>query len=181
MPQPKFQALPSNRRARAFSPPQLEDNMSHAHDSDAPHDETAASEYRRRAHSPHLLFYWNCLIKTLCSDLVAALHPTDYSRGPAHAPSDLRDEESGKILFVEAEKLEIYFDGRACEDRAPFSFNDSDFKCLSTWPLYHNGLISELPDNAVVSVGYTLGMYKGISRPIVSSNLQFIILLSACK
>ena len=47
--------------------------------------------------------------------------------------------------------------------------------------LLGNGLISELPDNAVVSVGYTLGTYEGISRPIVSSNLQFIILLSACK
>ena len=51
------------------------------------------------------------LIKTLNSDLVAALHPTDYSRGPAHAPPDLHDEESGKLLFVEAEKLEGAFDG----------------------------------------------------------------------
>lgn len=50
-------------------------------------------------------------IKTLSSDLVAAIHPIDHSRGPAHAPPDLRDEESGKLLFVEAEKLEIFFDG----------------------------------------------------------------------
>jgi hypothetical protein len=46
----------------------------------------------------------------LSSDLVAALHPTDQSRGPAHAPPDLRDEESGKLLFVEADKLEGAFD-----------------------------------------------------------------------
>jgi hypothetical protein len=45
------------------------------------------------------------------SDLVAALHPIDHSRGPAHAPPDLRDEESGKVLFVEAEKLDGFFDG----------------------------------------------------------------------
>ena len=45
------------------------------------------------------------------SDLVAALHPIDPSRGPAHAPADLRDEESGKILFVEADKLDIFFEG----------------------------------------------------------------------
>jgi hypothetical protein len=51
------------------------------------------------------------LIKTLNSDLVAALHPTDHTRGPAHAPPDLRDEESGKLLFVEAEKLQGVFDG----------------------------------------------------------------------
>ena len=45
------------------------------------------------------------------SDSVAALHPIDQSRGPAHAPPDLRDEESGKILFVEAEKLDDFFEG----------------------------------------------------------------------
>jgi hypothetical protein len=50
-------------------------------------------------------------IKTLNSDLAATIHPIDHSRGPAHAPPDLRDEESGKLLFVEAEKLEIFFNG----------------------------------------------------------------------
>ena len=75
--------------------------------------------------------------------------------------------------------VRLSISGKRGRDR--ISFNDSDFKCLSTWHLYCNGLISELPDNAVVLVGYTLGTYEGISRPIVSSNLQFIILLSACK
>ena len=71
------------------------------------------------------------------------------------------------------------YDGRPRNGRAAFMFNDSDFKRLPSWPLYHKGLISELPDEAVVSVGYTLGTYLGASGTVVSSNLQFIILLSA--
>ena len=42
---------------------------------------------------------------------MATLHPTDYSKVPAQAPPDLRDEETGQLLFVEAEKLEDAFDG----------------------------------------------------------------------
>ena len=44
---------------------------------------------------------------------MAALHPIDHSRGPAYAPADLHDEETGKVLFVEAEKLNGFFDGPA--------------------------------------------------------------------
>jgi len=78
------------------------------------------------------------------------------------------------------DKIPVY-DGRPHVDRAAFKFDDSDFKRLPTWPLYRKGLVSELPEDAVVSVGYSLGTYKGISSTVVSSNLQFIILLSACK
>lgn len=70
------------------------------------------------------------------------------------------------------------YDGRARDDRPAFKFNDADFKRLSSWPVYRKGLVSELPLDAIVSVGYSLGTYKGASGTVVSSNLQFVILLS---
>jgi hypothetical protein len=73
------------------------------------------------------------------------------------------------------------YDGRARDGRAPFRFNETDFSRLSSWPLYRKGLVCELPDEAIVSVGYSLGTYKGASGTVVSSNLQFVILLSASR
>ena len=70
------------------------------------------------------------------------------------------------------------YDGRASDDHPAFKFNDSDFRQLSSWPLYREGQITELPDEAIVSVGYSLGTYFGASGKVLSSNLQFIILLS---
>ena len=73
------------------------------------------------------------------------------------------------------------YDGCACDDRLVFRFNNTDFNRLSSWPLYHKGLVSELPDDSIVSVGYSLGTYKGVSGTVVSSNIQFVILLSTSK
>ena len=72
------------------------------------------------------------------------------------------------------------YDGRARDRHPPFKFNDADFRGLSSWPLYRKG-VTELPLDAVVSVGYSLGTYKGNSGTVLSSNLQFVILLSAPK
>ena len=73
------------------------------------------------------------------------------------------------------------YDGRPRDDHPAFLFNDSDFSRLSSWPLYREGLVSEVPDGAVVSVGYSLGAFSGISRAVLKSNIQFVILLSAPK
>ena len=59
-------------------------------------------------------------------------------------------------------------------------FKDTDFKQISSWPLYRKGM-SEVPVDSVVSVGYSLGTYKGISGPVLSSNIQFVIVLSIPK
>ena len=64
------------------------------------------------------------------------------------------------------------YDGRAHDDRLAFRFNNTDFNHLSSWPLYHKGLVSELPDDSIVSVSYSLGTYKGVSGTVVSSNIQ---------
>ena len=72
------------------------------------------------------------------------------------------------------------YDGRARNGQPAFKFNDADFKRLTSWPLYRKS-ITELPIDAIVSVGYSLGTYKGNSGTVISSNLQFVILLSAAK
>jgi hypothetical protein len=56
-------------------------------------------------------------------------------------------------------------------------FNDSDFQRLSTWPLYRKGT-KEIPVDSIVSVGYTIGTYRGATGPVLSSNIRFVILLS---
>jgi hypothetical protein len=69
------------------------------------------------------------------------------------------------------------YDGRATKGRKGFTFSDADFKSLSTWPIYGGGP-TEVPVDAVVSVGYTLGTYCGSAGPVLSSNLIFVILLN---
>jgi hypothetical protein len=47
--------------------------------------------------------------------------------------------------------------------------------------LYRRGT-SDVPLNSIVSVGYTLATYAGLSESILSTNIQFVILLSnACR
>lgn len=72
------------------------------------------------------------------------------------------------------------YDGWARNGRPPFMFTDSDFARLSSWPLYRKGS-SEVPIDAVVSVGYSLSTYRGASGLVLSSNVQFIVLLSIPK
>lgn len=69
------------------------------------------------------------------------------------------------------------YDGRAVKERDGFSFTDADFENLSSWPLYKGGP-TEVPLDAVVSVGYTLGTYRGNAGHVLSSNLIFVILLA---
>ena len=69
------------------------------------------------------------------------------------------------------------YDGRATEDHAAFAFSDDDFKRLLSWPLYKKGLV-EIPGNAVVSVGYTVGTYNGKGGFNLSTNVQFVIVLA---
>ena len=56
-------------------------------------------------------------------------------------------------------------------------FNNSDFQCLSTWPLYQKGT-REIPVDSIDSVGYTIGTYRGATGVVLSSNICFVILLS---
>jgi hypothetical protein len=69
------------------------------------------------------------------------------------------------------------YDGRATEGRPAFTFSDNDFRCLLTWPLYKKGQV-EVPANALVSVGYTVGTYLGKSGLNLSTNVQFVIVLA---
>ena len=70
------------------------------------------------------------------------------------------------------------YDARQCDKG--FGFSDGDFAKLSTWPLYGKGK-KDLPtdESAVVAVGYTLGTYLNAKTqdPVLSANLQFVILL----
>ena len=69
------------------------------------------------------------------------------------------------------------YDGRATNNRAAFSFSDADFRRLSSWPQYKDGQ-EELPLESVVSVGYTLGTYLTPTGHVLSSNIQFVIVLA---
>ena len=72
----------------------------------------------------------------------------------------------------------LIYDGRTKAGTAGFTFSDEDFARLERFPLYKNGQ-RELPEGAVVAVGYTLGTYvsQGSGKVGLSSNLQFVILL----
>ena len=69
------------------------------------------------------------------------------------------------------------YDVRATEGHTAFTFSNDNFKCLLTWPLYKQGQV-EIPGNAVVSVGYTVGTYNGKSSFNLLMNIQFVIMLA---
>lgn len=62
-----------------------------------------------------------------------------------------------------------------------FNFTAEGFTSLSSLPLYHGG-ISDLPQNAAVTVGYTVNTYPYIQKeaPLkslaLSLNVQFVML-----
>lgn len=72
------------------------------------------------------------------------------------------------------------YDGQARNGRPPFMFTDADFARLSSWPIYRKGA-AEVPIESVVSVGYSLSTYRGVSGLVLSSNIQFVVLLSVLK
>ena len=69
------------------------------------------------------------------------------------------------------------YNGRAHNGKPAFTFSNADFNKLLTWPLYKEGT-SEIPVDSIVSVGYTLGTYKGSTGLVLSSNIQFVIVLA---
>jgi hypothetical protein len=81
------------------------------------------------------------------------------------------------LIFLTVISTVPIYDGRPDIDRKGFSFSDTDFRNLSTWPLYKGGSV-ELPVESVVSVIYTLGTYRGSAGPVLTSNLISVILLS---
>jgi hypothetical protein len=69
------------------------------------------------------------------------------------------------------------YDGTGNSGRKWFGFTDPDFRALRSLPLYSKGL-SDLPNDSLVAVGYTLNTYTGNSgAKILSANAQFVILL----
>ncbi|KAF8872725.1 hypothetical protein BD779DRAFT_1679554 [Infundibulicybe gibba] len=72
------------------------------------------------------------------------------------------------------EQIPIY-DSRARSGHH-FMFSDENFQSLTQMPLYRGGGV-DLPFQSLVAVGYTLGCYAGTNGPILSSNIQFVVLL----
>ena len=68
------------------------------------------------------------------------------------------------------------YDGRA-KGGKPFTFTDNNFRELSSWPLYRDSA-EDAPADAVLAVGYTLNTYAGKNSTVLSSNVQFVILLA---
>jgi hypothetical protein len=72
------------------------------------------------------------------------------------------------------------YDGRPVKGGREFTFSETDFSKLSTWPLYEKGA-QDLPYDAIVSVGYTLNTFGEGPRGGpngLSTNLHFVILLA---
>jgi hypothetical protein len=70
-------------------------------------------------------------------------------------------------------KVPIY-DGRMNNG---FGFAETDFKALRSLPLYSKGM-SDLPNDSLVAVGYTLNTYLGqTGTNFLSTNVQFVVLL----
>ena len=68
------------------------------------------------------------------------------------------------------------YDGRP--KTKPFTFSAEDFRQLPSWPLYKKGN-RDLPADAVVAIGYTLNTYSSNhAGTVLSSNVQFAILLA---
>ncbi|KAF9465630.1 hypothetical protein BDZ94DRAFT_327740 [Collybia nuda] len=73
------------------------------------------------------------------------------------------------------DRIPVY-DGRASYGRK-FTFSDSDFQELSTWPLYRRG-VGEIDPETVISVGHTIGTYQGLNGGrFLSTNIHFVIVL----
>ena len=70
------------------------------------------------------------------------------------------------------------YDGRVKSGK-PFTFTTQDFRDLTSWPLYKKGG-RDLPEDAVVAVGYTMNTYNSerTGAMVLSTNVQFVILLA---
>ncbi|KAH9970051.1 hypothetical protein BGW80DRAFT_1254219 [Lactifluus volemus] len=88
------------------------------------------------------------------------------SSSPVKGKTSVLRAVSSSLVSVSADIISRSFDdqipiydGRPDIDRKGFGFSDTDFRNLSTWPLYKGGSV-ELPVESVVSVIYTLGTYR---------------------
>ncbi|KAF8800969.1 hypothetical protein BYT27DRAFT_7245428 [Phlegmacium glaucopus] len=95
-----------------------------------------------------------------------------------HSPAPARRSDNYITARTFEQRVPIY-DGRSVEGAREFTFSDTDFAKLSSWPLYERGL-QDVPYDAVVSVGYTLNTFgEGPRGPNgLSTNLHFVILLA---
>ncbi|KAH9953255.1 hypothetical protein BGW80DRAFT_1259407 [Lactifluus volemus] len=88
------------------------------------------------------------------------------SSSPVKGKTSVLRAVSSSLVSVSADIISRSFDdqipiydGRPDIGRNGFGFSDTDFRNLSTWPLYKGGSV-ELPVESVVSVIYTLGTYR---------------------
>jgi len=104
----------------------------------------------------------SALVKTLASLII--------SRGEgSHA------NQSDPTSREFEEKIPIY-NGRT-KGGKPFTFTEDNFRELSSWPLYCDGA-EDVPTDGILAVGYTLNTYAGKNSTVLSSNVQFVILLA---
>lgn len=114
-------------------------------------------------------------LKTVASPLLSV-----PAGGSYHASKGYDDPSMSSwliSLYITTFPVPIY-DGRVRKGRRGFMFMDSDFRRLTSMPLYRRPPC-EVPLGSIVTVGYTLSTYNGNSGPVLSSNLQFIILLTS--
>ncbi|KAF8877033.1 hypothetical protein BD779DRAFT_1475393 [Infundibulicybe gibba] len=90
---------------------------------------------------------------------------------------------NGRGVYLSSRSFEDpvpIYDGRG-KTTSPFKFTGKDFDRLTTMPLYRKGH-EDLPNDAIVAVGYTLNTYishyNGGSSEHLSVNVQFVILLA---
>ncbi|KAF8882600.1 hypothetical protein BD779DRAFT_1674939 [Infundibulicybe gibba] len=116
--------------------------------------------------SPHTPQKPNKFLMTVSNPLTPCAGSSN-NRGSGGYPTSRRFDE--KVLI---------YDGRAKTAR-PFTFTPDDFSKLATWPIYKEGH-ADLPQNSLVTVGYTLNLYSwpsGSDNSQLSTNVHFVILL----
>ncbi|KAF8877979.1 hypothetical protein BD779DRAFT_1677050 [Infundibulicybe gibba] len=102
---------------------------------------------------------------------------------PSPSASTSRNEaDVGRTTFPGSRAFEDHipiYDGRGKTGRQ-FTFSDTDFRELHTFPLYRGGR-EDVTSESVVAVGYTVNLFSrtvaGAVTNQLSTNLQFLILL----
>lgn len=99
------------------------------------------------------------------------------ARGTTHTESgELWLQYAVDTFWLNLFSVPVY-DGWATKDQPVFTFSDNNFSCLLTWPLYKKGEV-EIPSDAVVSVGYSIGTYLGKNMLNLLTNVQFVIVFA---
>ena len=86
-------------------------------------------------------------------------------------------------LYYIAELLSVpIYDGRPSSTR-PFRFAKKDFDVLQDWPQYINKFNRrrDVPKDAVVTLGYTVGMYESTTSEVykdyLTTNILFVMVI----